>query len=277
MINSQGPDFIGIGAPRAGTTWIHNCLYEHPEIYSPTKEVLFFSEEFLWQRGRDWYEDIFKDCPPGKKGGEISNSYLKSAVAPGRIAALYPKVKLIACLRHPVERAFSNYLFDLKFGFVKNQSFSEALRENPHYLQYGCYATSLRNYFKYFSREQLLIVIYEEIAPDPAAFIKKIYQFIGVNSHFIPSVINQRFNQSRTLLPWFINRSALELAAFIRRKRFHRLRWFLIKSGGEQLFSANKPGKEIPAADRKWLLDFYKEEIRGVEEILGRKVWSITS
>src|SRR5438045_5070609 len=93
--DARAPDFIGIGAQRTGTSWIYACLYEHPEICMPRKEINFFSRERNWTRGFEWYEQIFAECPSRTIAGEFSTSYLSDAQAPARIKDRYPAVRLI--------------------------------------------------------------------------------------------------------------------------------------------------------------------------------------
>ncbi len=120
---------IGIGAQRTGSSWLYACMYEHPEICMPRKEINFFSRERNWTRGFGWYEGIFAECPATAVCGEFSTSYLPDPETPLRIHDRYPDVRLIVSLRHPAERAYSSYLNDILAGVVSpKQSFREALR-----------------------------------------------------------------------------------------------------------------------------------------------------
>ena len=103
-----GPGFIGIGAQRTGTSWLYACMYEHPQVCMPQKEINFFSRERNWTRGYEWYEHLFAECPADAVAGEFSTSYLTDAATPARIHERYPDVKLIVSVRHPVERAYSS-------------------------------------------------------------------------------------------------------------------------------------------------------------------------
>src|SRR5436190_128677 len=159
--DARAPDFIGIGAQRTGTSWIYACLYEHPQICMPRKEINFFSRDRNWSRGFEWYEGIFAECRPAAIAGEFSTSYLPDPETPTRIRHRYPEVRLIVSLRHPVDRAYSNYLNDIVAGEVlSGQGFQEALREHPEYVEAGRYAQHLRNYLDLFPREQLLVSIF---------------------------------------------------------------------------------------------------------------------
>jgi len=155
------PDFLIIGAAKAGTSSLVHYLSQHQDIYfSPIKEPNFFStdikpeafnekyynnsvidldryfkdqpleELFLaFLRDQERYHQLFENAEANQVKGEASTSYLYSQEAPHNIARQLPNVKLIAVLRNPVERAYSHYLMALKFGFT-SKSFMEALKED---------------------------------------------------------------------------------------------------------------------------------------------------
>ncbi len=110
-------DFIGVGAQKSGTSWAYACLYEHPEICAPVKEIHFFSRP-RYEEGKEWYEGHFKKCEEGLLRGEFSTSYLYSEESPERIHACYPNAKLIAILRNPIDRAYSQYRNTIKAGDI---------------------------------------------------------------------------------------------------------------------------------------------------------------
>ncbi len=122
------PDFLIIGAPRAGTSWLWEMLKGHPDIDLPkVKEPFFFGASEIYKRGIDWYFDLFKDIDPSKITGEGSTSNFYDRVPyfyneghelkyddslpviPELISSALPDVKIIICLRDPVERAISHF------------------------------------------------------------------------------------------------------------------------------------------------------------------------
>ena len=118
-------DFIGIGAQRSGTSWVYACLYEHPEICIPIKEIHFFSRP-RYENGTLWYEEHFATCGVGKRCGEFSTSYLYSDVTAERIHKHYPEVKILAILRNPITRALSQYGNAIKGGEIpESMTFTE--------------------------------------------------------------------------------------------------------------------------------------------------------
>ncbi|MCG6928181.1 MAG: sulfotransferase domain-containing protein [Acidobacteria bacterium] len=178
------PDFLGLGAQKAATSWIHACLYEHPQVFMPaSKEVHFFSRHY--EKGLGWYEDHFRGCEADQRAGEISPTYLYDPESPARIHEYVPRAKLIVCLRNPVRRAISAFRYEVKMGTVSAATpFAEALRNRPGYVEHGLYSEQLRRYLDRFDRDQILVEIYDDIAREPHAFMRRIYGFLGVDPEF---------------------------------------------------------------------------------------------
>tara|TARA_Y100000310_G_scaffold343301_1_gene450260 strand:- start:9858 stop:11858 length:2001 start_codon:yes stop_codon:yes gene_type:complete len=278
------PDFIGLGAQRSGTSWIYSCLYEHPEIYSPIKEIHFFSRERNWPKGYSWYENVLVGAKKNQKVGEFSTSYLADKKTPQRIYQQYPDAKLIMVLRNPVDRAFSNYVNDIMAGTVKTSvSFAEALAERDEYVINGMYAIHLKNYLKFFSRDNILILIHEDIKKDSAVFMKRIYQFIGVNDNFSPSSLNKKINVGRVPRFVWLDRLFVHISKAMRLLGMHKIWWLIKKKGlaGKILAVNTKTDKKVASglidSDRQKLKDIFRGEVRDLESIVGYKIdsWNI--
>ena len=190
-------DFIGIGAQKSGTSWAYACLYEHPEICAPVKEIHFFSRP-RFEKGREWYESHFKNCDASKCRGEFSTSYLYSEKTPQRIKELYPDIKLIAILRNPVSRAISQYFNAIKAGEIDATiSFETYMKDEPSVMEQGLYAEQLERYMNVFKKDQILVLIYEDIRKDPKAFMRSIYQFLGIAEDFESTMLYKEINVAR--------------------------------------------------------------------------------
>lgn len=191
-------DFIGIGALKSGTTWIFEGLREHPEIcVSSRKETKYFDRYYEYLRGLEYYETLFKHCPDEMIKGEFSPTYLQSPHAALLIKNYFPNVKLIACLRNPVDCLYSHYLYDreIKRILTIHKNFEDTIKKRPELIETYFYYKHLKRYFKQFPKENILIVFYKDLEKNPIKFIQKIYTFLGVtNSNFIPSIINRRLN-----------------------------------------------------------------------------------
>jgi Sulfotransferase domain len=202
------PDFLILGAQKAGTTALYAYLRWHPQVTGPSfKEVSFFDRHYA--RGERWYR---AHMPVRRSGivGEASPSYLFHPLAPERVAHMLPDVRLIALLRDPVDRAFSHYQHEVALG-REQLSFEEALaREDermsselermladPTYFSHawwnytyaarGRYAEQLERWFEAFPREQLLVLLTDELAADTAGTYRRTLDFLGVDSRELDS------------------------------------------------------------------------------------------
>lgn len=280
----SAPHFIFLGAQKSGSSWLYACLFEHPEIYAPIKEVHFFSRERNWSKGFDWYENLFSKAPSNAKIGEFSTSYLFSEDAAERIYSKYPGVKLIACLRHPVERAYSNYLNSVRSGeLLSNVTFKEAINLYPDIINQGHYKIQIDRYLKLFHGNQLLILIYEDIAREPNKFLDVVYKYLGINNEFFASNINKRINRARIPKSVWIERCIENTASLLRRLGLNKVVWSVKNMGLPEFIRSLNTNAEsaihnkTPDDIRNYLLNIYKEDIHYVENLLGRKLddWRI--
>jgi hypothetical protein len=202
------PDFLILGAQKAGTTALYAYLRWHPQVTGPSfKEVSFFDRHYA--RGERWYR---AHLPIRRSGivGEASPSYLFHPLASERVARMLPRARLIALLRNPVDRAFSHYQHEVALG-REELSFEDALaREDermqgelermlrdPSYFSYawwnhtyaarGRYAEQLERWLDAFPREQLLVLFTEELAADTAGTYRRVLDFLGVDARGLDS------------------------------------------------------------------------------------------
>jgi len=179
------PDFIGIGAPKCGTTWLSNILLLHPEIFvAHKKEVLFFSDKF--DKGCSWYLDHFLEGANKKSIGEFSVNYMHSSGLPAKkMHNFNPSLKLIVMLRDPIRRSFSHYRWMKQIGKIpENISFTDAIKDNSDILEYSLYYKNLKPFIELFGMENLHIIKYENISRDPEKIQSNIFNFLGVDSRF---------------------------------------------------------------------------------------------
>lgn len=266
-------NFIGIGAQRSGTSWTYACLYEHPEICIPIKEIHFFSRE-RFNNGKEWYEANFKNCDAKKITGEFSTSYLYSEETAERIRALYPDVKIIAIIRNPISRAFSQYGNAIKGGEIpESMSFEEYYRTDASVLEQGLYTKQLQRYFRCFDRSQMLVMVYEDNKKDPQKFMEQIYSFLGVNSNFVPSMLHDTINISRVPKHIWIEKRMHMVSELLRRNGLDKLVHLVRQSGLPELIRSvnTKPKKaEKPAFDRAYLTAYFRDDVVELSRILGR-------
>lgn len=192
-------NFIVLGAAKAGTSWVHSCLEEHPDIFVPReKELHFFSYPENYYQGIDWYESFFqtRDCQSAV--GEVCPSYLTEDSVAQKIYDYNPNIKLIAILRSPIERAYSHYCMDLRSGLLSEDIDRELTPQNKRVRQ-GLYYYHIQKFLKLFEAEHIKVLLYEDLKQNPAAFIQEIYAFLKVDSNFSPSILHKRQNQRKAL------------------------------------------------------------------------------
>lgn len=193
------PTFIGIGAPKAGTTWMAKCLGEHPDVFmAAVKETEFWKFADAEQRLPE-YEAHFRGAEGRRAVGEFSVRYLSLPGVPERIKRLLPDAKLIACLRNPIDQVYSNYWhlqrqnFNLPDASKAPRSIEEAVREHRDFLLNPArYATHLARWYACFPREQLLVLRYDDIQKSPAAVLQSVFAHLGVNPDFTPPSLREK-------------------------------------------------------------------------------------
>jgi len=188
------PNFLIIGAPKAATTWLADCLREHPDIFIPQRKELRYFCGVNYERGAAWYQGHFADVRGATAVGEASPSYLGSPEAPRRIHALLPRVRLILSLRHPVEQAYSFYWHLMSRGQIprKTEFVRFFLDQRP---RAGYYGRHVSRYMTYFERKQMLVLVYErDIQAEPLLGIRLCQKFLGREASHIPSALARRRN-----------------------------------------------------------------------------------
>lgn len=174
------PTFLVIGAEKAGTTWLKHNLRTHPDVFVPSeKELHFFDKEENWRRGVSWYASFFLPGAGLAARGELTPGYLSSPVAPERIRQLLPDVKLLAILRQPVDRAYSNYQMLRRSGRT-SASFEEELLRNPGLIDRGSYGRHLKRWFSFFPTRQIKIFFYEDLRARPQWLLEQVWYFLQV-------------------------------------------------------------------------------------------------
>src|SRR5262245_31904466 len=216
------PDFLVLGAQKAGTTALYAYLRWHPGITGPSwKEVSFFDRH--WWRGERWYRGQFPLRSRERIVGEASPSYLFHPLAPERARAVVPDARLLAVLRDPVDRAYSQYQHEVALG-REPLSFEDALEAEAErtrgeverlvadprawsgawwdhtYAARGLYAEQLDRWLAMFPREQLLVVATDELGEKPAETYAAVLAFLGVPPHDLddyPRVFDREYAPMR--------------------------------------------------------------------------------
>lgn len=209
------PDFLLLGAPKAGTTALHVALSQHPKLFlSPVKEPKYFLtdgpppsgggpgdertyQQYVWRR-QD-YEALFDPAPPGSLRGESTTLYLRDPAAHRRIRALVPDARLVAVLRDPVDRAHSNWTHLRSAGLEPEADFLRACSLEDDRVRRGWgpfwrytglsrYGEQLAHLFSVFPREQVLVLLYREVRARPGETLDRICAFLGVEQGLLEEI-----------------------------------------------------------------------------------------
>lgn len=193
-------DFIGIGAQKCASTWVHGVLSDHPEVgVYPGKEVDYFSD--YYNRGYQWYERQLGDVNSVRIRGEVSTSYFTDSDTPGRVFLYNPNMRIVLSLRDPIERAYSNHLNEVKLRHLTGQNleFENGLANNPMYLEQSHYGKHLARWLAIFPRDQILVIFQEEIRDAPFIQARNLYRFLGVAEDHQSWFLEKKVNESRII------------------------------------------------------------------------------
>jgi hypothetical protein len=210
--HSAVPDFLIIGAPKAGSTALHDALAVHPQLSaSRIKEPKYFltdgrrparaahrgpgdahsAREWVWQR--EQYHRLFADAPAGTLRFESTPFYLWQRASHERIARAVPEAKLIAVIRDPVDRAFSNWTHLRADGLEPEADFLRACRAESRrvaqgwapfwrYLELGHYGEQLENLFRYFAPTRVRVLRYHDLVDTPRETLDELCAFLGIQT-----------------------------------------------------------------------------------------------
>ena len=235
------PDFLIIGAQKAGTTALYAYLRRHPAITGPSwKEVSYFDRHY--GRGEAWYRGNFPNRvrARGKLVGEASPSYIFHPLGPERVKALVPEARLVALIRNPVDRALSHYHHEVALGREplrfedaldaeedRLRGEGERLAADPSYFSRawwshayksrGRYAEQLERWLAVFPREQLLILPSEDLGGEPERTHARVLDFLGAAPHRLDAYPRVYDRQYEAMSPETRERLAAEFEAPNRR------------------------------------------------------------
>jgi hypothetical protein len=186
------PDWLVLGAAKSGTTSLAYWLAEHPQVHvAQVKEVHYFDWHFA--EGEQFYRRHFAPAKPGQRAGEATPAYLWHPDVPERIAATVPEAKLIALLRHPVDRMYSQYWHARSWG-AELPEFPEVVDQalrggspHDHLVERGHYADQLARYDSRF-RDPVLVLLFEDLARDPSGSFAAVCRHLGVTVQDVPGL-----------------------------------------------------------------------------------------
>jgi hypothetical protein len=286
------PDFLVIGAYKAGTTSLHEYLRSHPQIFVPErKEPSFFAFDQVGDPEAErrlnpvWsmaihdlatYEELFAPARPDQVVGEVSPEYLKNHAAPAAIAARLDEVKLVALLRDPAERAYSDFLMYTRDGQEDTEDFAVALDRQDErraagmatgqYVVTGFYGEQLSRYYARFPPDRIKVVLSEDLRADRDGVLADVFAFLGVNPSF--RVAAEELNRSGVPVNGAVR------AAYVVRRRLAPLLGSVVpqrmKRRVDALLQQGLERPDPPPEPMARLRDIYRDDIAVLERLIGR-------
>lgn len=289
-------DFLCIGAAKAGTTSLFEYLRLHHRIWIPIrKELPFFSVDHAWEAGWPaYFQEHFVAAPKRALLGKVTPQYMADMRVPGRVAKIMPQVTLIALLRDPVERAYSDWRMRIRIG-QESRDFEEAVRDQLNtqrlerarrriqgdgipprdlYLARSEYGRILSAWFEHFHPRQFFIEFSDELAENTQEVMNSLLRSLRVSGEIPPRHLQRRHHQGGdeerfpglvlTLTRNAAARKAWHLLPFERRLRL--LRWF----DSNLRYRTTRP---LPAPEtRARLKDFFQQDTALLQRLLGREI-----
>jgi hypothetical protein len=291
--NELLPNFLIVGAAKAGTTSLYEYIRQHPDIFMPSrvKEPGYFRnpiESWVPAMSFEAYLDLFKEGSGKKAIGEASTPYLTSEESPELIRSTLGDVKIIIVLRNPAKRAFSLYLYNLMNGWEGEDTFEKALDKEPlrlkkpmphvfYYFHSGLYFQQVKRYIDTFGRDRVMVYLFEDLVKRPLPICKEVFDFLNIDSRFTPTieVHNESKKPASIMLQHWLYSEAEELKLlpgwfpcrlFRVYRKFMKVNTFL---GGLQ----KKP--RVSESTYETLMARYRSDIQQLEALLKRdlSVW----
>jgi Sulfotransferase domain len=270
------PDFVVIGASKSGTHWLGECLREHPDVYltPDVHEIFFFDRHF--DRGVRWYARYFRGWAGQRRIGDVTPTYLAHPLAPRRLHQVLPEATLLVSLRNPIDRAWSSYLHHWRKGDIAPATgFREACATVPGIVGDGEYHRCLERWRRYFTAERLHCLVLDDARADPFAYLRRVYELLGVAPEFEAEATTERTNEHATPRSLRAARIAFRGSRLLHRHGLHAgvevgkalgLRRLVLQDGPD----ARRDPPPMSDEDRSWLAARYRDDLAGLSELIGR-------
>lgn len=256
-------DFIIIGAHRCGTTWLHENLSQHSEVFMPRqKELHFFDREDNFCQGLAYYSRYFTSVTNNLLIGEATPNYFATENVPKRIHRYFPNTKLILMLRHPIDRLYSAYKLNCGNNNVI-ETFESFIKRKQIMVEEGLYYKHLLEYLEYYTMDDIHISFYAELRKNSANVYRNILEYLDINNTmFLPRTVSAQVNS------WGIKKyNCKSRMLYYTMLALKKSRMFFLSSIIERINRRN--GKEpIKQNTRNLLLDYYRESNEHLSSIL---------
>lgn len=267
------PTFLVIGSQKAGTTSIYQVLKKHPEVFmSPKKEINYFFFDHLYERGIDYYQEYFEGAEEKRVIGEASPGYICHPDSPGRIDETLGDIKLILSVRNPIDRAYSQY-WDSRLNLEEPLTFEDAMQVSLEekykpgkrgYFSRGNYIFYINRFYKYFNKDKLKILFFEDLKNSPGKFYSSCFRFLEVNEKVEISNMRKKYNpatvRENPIYLYLLRNPSIVRYIPQAAKRIIR------SIGQEKIFNYPPMRKN----SKKILSDFYKDANENLAKLTGR-------
>lgn len=286
MSDHELPNFIYAGPNKSGSTWTYNALREHANIFMANRDpVNYFDVHY--HRGESWYRSRFEGYEDEVAIGDESPGYIKNPYAPKRINNDLDDVKIIFCLRNPINRAFSQWWHEegLWTDTLSGDGFEWAVKHHPVndvYITPGYYHYHLSRWEKHFSENQIKILFFDDFKNDNESHVQEIYDFIGVDDKFTPSVCGSTVNKANDVIePMKLRKMRKNLKIRIANNAPKSLKNYILKpihSRIEHYYTTaitplspeNEYKKGMDPDIRRQLENIYKDDVIQLQKRTGR-------
>ncbi|MGH2994751.1 MAG: sulfotransferase family protein [Gaiellaceae bacterium] len=279
------PDFLVIGAYKSGTTALHAALRRHPQVFVPERKgPSFFAFDGAPATDRplppgtvrrlEDYERLFEGANEKLVAGEVSPEYLANPWSCGRISERVPEAKLVAILRNPVERAYSDFLMYVRDG-LEHAGFGQALDEQVerrragsatgYYVETGFYGHQLRPYFDAFPRDRIHVILFEDFAADPKGELGRLFAFLGVD----PALARP---SERAVNVSGVPRNAAVGAVIRAGRRLAPVLPAAVRGPAKAVLARGLDRPSLLPDERRRLVEAYREDVAELERLLGRSL-----
>ncbi|MCS3677797.1 hypothetical protein GGP72_001726 [Salinibacter ruber] len=254
------PHLIVIGPGKAATTWFQHVLYCDPQFWYPREigEVRFFNHHY--KKGVESYLELYEEAPCKSVTADVTPEYYLHPEAPRRVKETEEKINrplrfMIIC-REPVSRLISDYQMHVRRGF--EGSLSEAITNSPHLVESGLYWKNLNRWFKFFSEDQFLVSLFDDIKGDKRRFFGKVEQFLGLEKKIENPYGEGRVNPGGAYRSWLLERM-LQFGGQLMRKFGAEEIVYRPKATSiiQEIYSWNREESEL-----KERIDLSEEELR---------------
>lgn len=257
-------DFFCVGGNKCGTTWLSEMARQHPDLnVSSNKEPQFFTNN--WDKGWDWYARNWADATGVR--GEFSTSYLHDPDAIERIAEYFPDAKIVAVLRQPLERAISHLRHQLRVNDRRGDDYAAFLEKWPTVVRCSTYAWKIRLYEEKFRREQVKILLYDQIKDQPRETLREVFRFLGVNPEFAPPGLDQVIGKGFVPQYRAAEKLRYKLYKLLQRLELYSVIVFFKKTGLTEWFRRANTARDNRAQLRQALLPHLPHFIADIEEL----------